>query len=123
MMEAMMERWSDDRLDDLNRKVDGLARRTDNGFNRVDANLHELRSDMNARFEKIEADMSKRFEKVDTTMSKRFEKVDTAIQTMSSEAHVRLDGLQHSMVYAIVTLTGAILAGFAAILVLIATQL
>jgi hypothetical protein len=56
-MAVMMprEKWTDERLDDLNKKVDdGFAdtkaeMRT--GFARVDADIRELRSEMNARFE------------------------------------------------------------------------
>jgi hypothetical protein len=40
-MEAMREKWTDERLDDMN------ARMTE-GFQRVDADLRELRSDMKA---------------------------------------------------------------------------
>lgn len=40
-MEAVREKWTDERLDDLNERV------TD-GFRRVDADLRELRSDMKA---------------------------------------------------------------------------
>lgn len=41
------EKWTDERLDDLNKKVD-------NGFARVDAEIRELRREMNARFEKVD---------------------------------------------------------------------
>lgn len=41
MMETVRARWTDERLDDLNGKVDDLARRMDEGF-------HELRGEMNA---------------------------------------------------------------------------
>lgn len=37
------EKWTDDRLDDLNKKVD-------NGFARLDADIRELRRDMMAGF-------------------------------------------------------------------------
>ncbi|HET7510807.1 MAG TPA: hypothetical protein VFJ65_11240 [Solirubrobacterales bacterium] len=40
-MEAMREKWTDERLDDLNARVSA-------GFQRVDADLRELRSDMKA---------------------------------------------------------------------------
>jgi hypothetical protein len=40
-MEAMREKWTDERLDDLNHRV------TD-GFRRVDTDLRELRGDMKA---------------------------------------------------------------------------
>jgi len=38
-MEAVREKWTDERLDDLNERVT-------EGFRRVDADLRELRSDM-----------------------------------------------------------------------------
>jgi hypothetical protein len=40
-MEAMREKWTDERLDDLNARVS-------EGFQRVDADLREIRSDMKA---------------------------------------------------------------------------
>lgn len=57
-MELMREAWSDDRLDDLNRRVE-------NGFNRVDTDIRELRSEMNSRFDRVDA----RFDAID----KRFD--------------------------------------------------
>jgi hypothetical protein len=46
LMVVMMPRetWTDERLDDLNKKVD-------DGFARVDRDIRELRSDMNKRFD------------------------------------------------------------------------
>jgi hypothetical protein len=47
LMAVMMsprENWTDERLDDLSKKVD-------NGFMRVDADIRELRREMNARFD------------------------------------------------------------------------
>ena len=38
-MEAMRDKWSDERMDDLNRRVE-------NGFNRVDADLREIRAEI-----------------------------------------------------------------------------
>lgn len=43
---APREKWTDERLDDLKKKVDG-------GFSRVDADIRELRTDMNAGFQKL----------------------------------------------------------------------
>jgi uncharacterized protein YicC (UPF0701 family) len=67
-MAVMMprEKWTDERLDDLNKRVDeGFTRvealiadtKTDmrEGFARVDGQINELRRDMNARFESIDA--------------------------------------------------------------------
>lgn len=40
-MEPMREAWTDERLDDLNRRVES-------GFNRIDADIRELRAEMRA---------------------------------------------------------------------------
>jgi hypothetical protein len=60
----MRDKWSDERLDDLNRRVA-------DGFNRVEADLREirtemgtLRGEMNARFEHVEV----RFDALQRTM-------------------------------------------------------
>jgi hypothetical protein len=46
-MEVMREKWTDERLDDMNARMA-------EGFQRVDADLRELRSDMNNRFEAMQ---------------------------------------------------------------------
>lgn len=60
----MRQSWTDARLDDLNGRVGDLGRRMDNGFNRVDADLRALRSEMNIRFERVDA----RFDALQRTM-------------------------------------------------------
>jgi hypothetical protein len=51
-MEAMREAWTDERLDDL-------TRRMDRGFDRVDRDIRELRTElkteMDTRFGRVEA--------------------------------------------------------------------
>jgi hypothetical protein len=78
-MEAMVQEWTDGRLDELSDRVD-------RGFEQVD----------------------RRFEQVD----RRFEHVEQ-----------RLDSIQRAVVFGVVALTTAMLAGFAAICTLIATTL
>jgi hypothetical protein len=85
-MNTMREKWTDDRLDDLNHRVDL-------GFDRVD----------------------RRFDQVD----KRFDRVDARFDLLES----RFDTMQRTMVQAVIALTGAMLAGWAALTALIATQL
>ncbi len=46
-METMRSTWTDERLDDF-------ARRMDSGFERVDRDFRELRSEMCARFERVD---------------------------------------------------------------------
>ena len=45
-MERARSTWTDERLDDL-------AHRLDDGFNRIDAELRSLRGDMNTRFAEV----------------------------------------------------------------------
>ncbi len=46
-MEAVRDKWTDERLDDMNARVT-------EGFQRVDADLREMRADMNTRFEAMQ---------------------------------------------------------------------
>ncbi len=82
-MATMREKWTDERLDDLNHKVDL-------GFERVDS-----------RFDSIEARFEARFDRLE----------------------FRLDSMQRTMLQGVIALSGAILAGFAAMIVLVSTQL
>ena len=92
-MNTMRDKWTDDRLDDLNHRVDLGFDRVDKRFDRVDA-----------RFDSVD----RRFDAVDA----RFDRLDT-----------RFDTMQRTLVQGVIALTGAMLAGFAAMIVLIATQL
>jgi len=60
-MQTMRDKWTDERLDDLNAKVD-------RGFEDLKAEMRALRAEMNARFDAID----RRFEGVD----RKFEVVD-----------------------------------------------
>jgi hypothetical protein len=46
-MAAMRDVWTDERLDDLNGRVD-------RGFDRVDRDIRDLRAEMDARFNRLE---------------------------------------------------------------------
>jgi hypothetical protein len=47
-MESVREAWTDERLDDL-------AKRMDQGFDRVDRDIRDLRSETNSRFDRLES--------------------------------------------------------------------
>lgn len=49
-METMRKSWTDERLDDLNLRVE-------NGFKRVDEELRALRTEMNTRFDALQRTM------------------------------------------------------------------
>ena len=52
-MAVMMPRetWTDERLDDLNKKVDDGFARLDRRIDRLDEDIKDLRREMNARFD------------------------------------------------------------------------
>jgi hypothetical protein len=70
-MELARESWTDDRLDDL-------ARRMDAGFRRVDDDIRELRGEMNGRFDSID---------------RRFDSLHRAMLLFSGSLVVSLFGL------------------------------
>lgn len=67
-MEAVRKNWTDERLDDFRGETawrfDTLERRMEDGFNRVDADMRELRTEMGSRFERVET----RLDDVNRTM-------------------------------------------------------
>jgi hypothetical protein len=89
-MEAVRDKWTDDRLDDLNKRVDAGFTRVDERFGQVDAEFRALRSEMNARFDHMDA---------------------------------RFDAMQRTMAQGVVALSAAMIAGFAGVMGLLATQL
>lgn len=108
----MAQEWTEGRLDELSCKVD-------NGFERVEA-------DMRARFERVEADMRAGFERVDADMRAGFERVDADMRALRSETSAvrsEMAAMQRTMVQGFIAITGGMLAGFAVLGGLIATQL
>lgn len=53
-MEAVRDKWTDERLDDLNDRVSEGFRRVDHKFDRVDARLDALQREMNMRFDAMQ---------------------------------------------------------------------
>jgi len=49
------EKWTDERLDDLNKKVDKGFQEMKEGFARVDGEFKDVRREMNERFDKVDA--------------------------------------------------------------------
>jgi hypothetical protein len=70
-MVSMRESWTDERLDDLNSKVD-------RGFERIDADLHALRTETRAEFTAMRSEMKNGFDRVD----ERFERLDERFDAM-----------------------------------------
>jgi hypothetical protein len=56
-MEPVREAWTDERLDDLNHRVDEGFGETRAEFREVRTEIRELRSEMNARFDAMQRTM------------------------------------------------------------------
>jgi hypothetical protein len=84
------DKWTDDRLDDLNQRVDAGFAGIDQRFGQVDAEFRALRGEMNARFDNMNA---------------------------------RFDAMQRTLVQGFIALSAAMIAGFAGVMGLLATQL
>ena len=92
-MPVMLERWNDDRMDALEAKVDDLAE----GLREHRQESRELRQEMRTGFTRIDG---------------RFERVDG-----------RFERMQRTMLAAAIAISSSFITGFAAAIVLIATQL
>jgi DNA anti-recombination protein RmuC len=90
-METVREAWTDERLDDLTKRVDEGFRdaredlRSCRGEMKIDSN--SIRTEMKAGFASLRAETDARFDKVDT----RFEKVDRRFETLEQRIEHRFD--------------------------------
>jgi len=73
-----------------------------------------MRSEMGTRFGAVEA----RFDSVES----RFNSFDSRLDTLDARMTSRIDDVQRAIIYLAVSLTAAIVAGFAGMTALIATQ-
>jgi tetrahydromethanopterin S-methyltransferase subunit G len=95
-MEAMRKSWTDDRLDDF-------ATNVDRRFNEVDR-----------RFDEVD----RRFDALEGRMERGFGKCEVEFHRIND----RLDVLSKAIVFGAVSLTTGMLAGFAAMITLVATH-
>jgi chaperonin cofactor prefoldin len=117
-MPVMLDRWNDDKMDALEAKVIGLAdqmsehrQETRELRRELRQEIHGLRQEMKAGFDRIDD----RSERVDD----RFERIDDRFERIDD----RFERMQRAMLNAAVAISSSFLAGFAALIVLIATKL
>jgi hypothetical protein len=110
-MEAMRESWTDDRLDDLNGKVDVLRVEMRTEFVAVRGEMKDefaaVRGEVKDEFTAVRAEMRDGFDRVDT----KFDRIDERFQVLDA----RLIGIYRTMV----VFCGAAMA---ALIAAIATQ-
>jgi DNA anti-recombination protein RmuC len=111
-MEAMRESWTDDRLDDLNSKVDALRLEMKTEFRTV-------RGEMDRRFDRVD----ERFDKMDERFDKRFEKIDARFERMDLRMDERFERMDERLHQIYQTMLGFCGAALAALLGFIATQI
>lgn len=80
----------------------------------TDERLDDFAKHVDQRFDKLERDVDRRFDEVD----RRFDKVDAELHRVNN----RLDGLHRILTFAVITLTSATFAGYAAMIALIVTR-
>jgi hypothetical protein len=81
----------------------------------TDARLDDFRAEVDRRF----GEVYRRFDEVD----RRFDKVEGDIRELHSEMKAGFESVHRAMVQGVVALSASFIAGFAAIVGLIATQL
>jgi hypothetical protein len=92
LMQTMMrESWTDERLDDLNAKVDDGFRNVDVRFEHVDR-----------RFDEVD----RRFEQVD----QRFDRVEGEIRDLRKEVNLRFDALNRALLTSALGLVAVVIA-------------
>jgi chromosome segregation ATPase len=101
-MGAMRQSWSDDRLDDLNHRVDA-------GFARVDA-----------QFDRMEKRMQSGFDRADARLEATAAELRQEMQMGFHQVNARFDAMQQTMIRIGAGLIGVLVASSAG---LIATQL
>jgi chromosome segregation ATPase len=94
---TMREGWTDERLDNLNEKVD-------KGF-----------VDVGERFKEVD----KRFEQVD----KRFDKLEDRFEALQKEMNLRFEGIHKILLHGLVAIVGFMTTGFLGIAGLIFSQM
>jgi predicted nucleic acid-binding Zn-ribbon protein len=85
-MEAMRESWTDDRMDDLNGKVDALHLEMRTELKAVRSEMKEefsaVRTEMREEFGAVRTEMKEEFQAVRGEMKAGFDKFDERFQSM-----------------------------------------
>lgn len=111
----MAQEWTEGRLDELSGKVD-------RGFEKAEGEIGGLRLEMRTEFTALRTEMNDGFNGVKdgfNGVKEDFKGVNDGLERVNE----RIDSVQRTMMLGFITLTGGILAGFAAICTLIATTL
>jgi len=110
------EKWTDERLDDLSRKVD-------DGFARVDSDIRELRvevkhqgaslrTEMSAGFQRVETNLEKKIDGTRTDLEKKIDGTRTDLEKkidgMKTDLEKKIDGIERDLSIINRTIYGAV---------------
>src|SRR5215207_892375 len=87
---APREKWTDERLDDLNKRVD-------DGFARVEGDIRELRFEVKTQGESLRAEMSGRFEKAGTNLEKTENGLEKKIDDTKVDLEKKIDDVRDDL--------------------------
>jgi hypothetical protein len=90
-MERARATWTDERLDDLSHRVD-------DGFNRVDEDLRQMRTEMNSRFDGLEGRLGERIDGVEGRLERRIGSLERQLGGRIDGLEARFDSLQRTMI-------------------------
>ena len=133
-MEAMRESWTDDRMDDLNGKVDALRVETRTDFAAVRGEMKgefaAVRGEMKAEFAAVRTEMREGFEQIEKRFDRidvRFEKIDERFERSEARSEERFEAMMdhlYSMQRQMIQVYAGLFAGlFLAVAGLIVTRL
>jgi len=104
-MAAMVrEKWTDERLDDLNGRMEKGFDEVKGEIREVKGEVHDLRKEMNGRFDSLEARLEARFNSMDA----RFNSMDARFDSMGARFDARFESLQRTMVMGFVSMSASI---------------
>lgn len=66
------EAWTDERLDDLNTRVEGIDRRMEAGFQEMREEFRAVRGEMKSEFQAVRAEMATQVAMLNQTMYRLF---------------------------------------------------
>jgi exonuclease VII large subunit len=97
-MEDRVDKWNDERLDEMSRRMDEGFKEMREGFARMVTReeLQELIAPINARVEHLDQEMKKGFEQADRERKEGFERVDRRFEQVDK----RFDRLYYTMITA-----------------------
>jgi hypothetical protein len=111
-MESVRDKWTDERLDDLNQRVDS-------GFGEMRDQLRDVRNEMRDEFGDVRKQMRAEFGAVHGEI----QGVRQEIHAIGARTTERMNSIQRSIMQLAVALTTAMVAGFAGIFALLAAAL